>query len=240
MNSGIILRLKFAKMDRLKFISHNELMRTLEKGARRAKLPLFCTKGFRPRVKVSFSPPLPIGVESRSEFVDFFLEEYVSPRQAEIDLNGALPKGLDVLEAKILGEGVKPVGKVIDAAEYSIRLRDIPDKRQLSKAVKRYMEVTSIVYERIQHRRSRTVDLREGTYKLEMLEEDGELEKRDMAYLSLVCKDGIGGTVKPMEVIEVLLDRMNVPPLSRELIAVVRTGLFAYRGGRLISPMEMG
>ncbi len=235
-----MLRLKFTKLGRLQYISHTELMRTMEKGARRANLPLLHTKGFRPRVKVSFSPPLPIGIESRSEFVDFFLEEYVSPRQAELDLGEALPQGLDVLEAKILGEGAKPVGRIIDTAEYAIGLRGIPDRGLLGRVVERFLGEASLPYERVQYKGSRMVDLREGTYALELLEENGEIGKSDTTSLSLVCKDGIQGTVKPMEVIEVLLAWVNVPSPSRDMVTVVRTGLFAYRAGRMISPMDMG
>lgn len=240
MKGTAIVRLKFTKKGKMRFLSHSELMRTMEKGARRARLPLLYTGGYRPRVKMSFSPPLPTGIESCSEFVDFFLEGYLSARQAEMDLDGSLPRGLDILEAKMLEPGAKPVGKVIDTADYRVELAGGNFRGLLARSVERYWQEESVLFERIQPRGARTVDIREGTYGLQVLEGSDEGDSASVSAIRIVCKDGVHGTVKPLEVLETLLGWQGISLPHRDSIDVTRKGLFARRGGRLISPMELG
>src|SRR3990167_11377873 len=59
----IIVRLRFQKKGTLRFISHHDLMRLLERALRRAELPIKMTQGFNPRLRMSFPLALALGIE---------------------------------------------------------------------------------------------------------------------------------------------------------------------------------
>ena len=69
-NTPLNLRVKFTKTGRLAYISHLDLVRTMNKIIVRAKLPLWYTEGFNPKPKMVFAVPLSIGTESVVEFMD--------------------------------------------------------------------------------------------------------------------------------------------------------------------------
>jgi hypothetical protein len=56
----------------------------------------------------------------------------------------------------------------------------------------------------------------------------------------MVLDDGTRGTVKPLEVLKVLADSAGAPLESLRNAEVHREGLFVRRGGRLVSPMDLG
>lgn len=77
-----LLRIKFVKTGSLQYVSHLDLVRTINKVLIRAKFPLYYTEGFNPKPKMVFSPPLSIGVESRCEFLDVRLTEKIDEKTA--------------------------------------------------------------------------------------------------------------------------------------------------------------
>ena len=74
-NTPINLRVKFKKVGNLQYISHLDLVRTMNKIIVRAKLPLWYTEGFNPKPKMVFAAPLSTGTESLCEFMDIRLTE---------------------------------------------------------------------------------------------------------------------------------------------------------------------
>ena len=64
------IRIRFAKTDRAKYISHLDINRAFSRAIARAKINLWYTEGFNPRPFMSFSLPLSLGVESLCESVD--------------------------------------------------------------------------------------------------------------------------------------------------------------------------
>ena len=67
------IRIKFRKVGDLQYISHLDLVRTMQKALKRAGLKMWYTEGFNPKPKMVFGPPLSIGVESECEFLDIRL-----------------------------------------------------------------------------------------------------------------------------------------------------------------------
>ena len=98
-NTPLNLRVKFKKVGRLQYISHLDLVRTMNKIVVRAKLPLWYTEGFNPKPKMVFAAPLSIGTESQTEFVDIRLSEYIEPELAVKALNENLTEEMQALEA---------------------------------------------------------------------------------------------------------------------------------------------
>ena len=92
------LRLKFAKTGRAVYISHLDLMRTMQRVFFRAGLPLRYSEGFNPHARISIILPLQVGVSSVCEYMDFWLTEDVDPQTISARLNASMPEGIEALE----------------------------------------------------------------------------------------------------------------------------------------------
>lgn len=98
-NTPINLRVKFKKVGNLQYISHLDLVRTMNKIIVRAKLPLWYTEGFNPKPKMVFAAPLSTGTESVCEFMDVRLTEKMDAELARKLLNDNMTKEMQVLSA---------------------------------------------------------------------------------------------------------------------------------------------
>lgn len=93
MNAGEFrLRIEYAKQGRGAFLSHLEVLHTIERVIRRAGLPYATTQGFHPHMKISFGPALPVGIGSESEFVDVYLYQYLPPAEVLKRLQSMAPE----------------------------------------------------------------------------------------------------------------------------------------------------
>ncbi len=97
-NTPINLRVKFKKVGNLQYISHLDLVRTMNKIIVRAKLPLWYTEGFNPKPKMVFAAPLSTGTESVAEFMDVRLTEKMDAELAKKLLNDNMTDEMQALE----------------------------------------------------------------------------------------------------------------------------------------------
>ena len=95
----ITLRVRFKKVGNLQYISHLDLVRTMNKIIVRAKLPLWYTEGFNPKPKMAFAAPLSTGTESMCEFMDLRLTEKMDADAAKNILNSNMTEEMQVLSA---------------------------------------------------------------------------------------------------------------------------------------------
>ncbi len=92
------LRIKFRKVGDLQYVSHLDLVRTMQKALKRAGLNMWYTEGFNPKPKMVFGPPLSIGVESECEFLDIRLLDTPDFDAIKESLNKSLAESLAVLD----------------------------------------------------------------------------------------------------------------------------------------------
>ena len=78
----------------MRFISHLDLVRLFQRASRRSGLPVTITKGFSPRLKISISRALKLGVESDREEAVFTLDGQVEPQVFVKTINEKLPAGV--------------------------------------------------------------------------------------------------------------------------------------------------
>ena len=93
------LRLRFAKTGRAIYISHLDLMQTMQRAFSRAGYALKYSEGYNPHPLISIALPLSVGTASRCELMDFRLVNDEDPAQMPARLTAALPEGIEVLEA---------------------------------------------------------------------------------------------------------------------------------------------
>lgn len=90
------IRVRFSKTGRLRHLSHLELITAMQRALRRAGVPVEYSKGFHPAPKISFCPPLNVGVSGLREFFDM---EVSAPFDIEFykqRINATLPDGLRI------------------------------------------------------------------------------------------------------------------------------------------------
>lgn len=90
------VRIWFSKNGRIKYVSHLDIMRSMTRAVRRAKIPLWYTEGFNPHPYLNFLQPLPLGVEGEKEPLDIRIEGDISNEKIMSDLNEVLPVGIKI------------------------------------------------------------------------------------------------------------------------------------------------
>lgn len=92
------LRMQFEKSGRAVYISHLDLMHTMQRVFLRSGHRLKYSEGFNPHPIVSIALPLSVGHASVCELMDFsLLDDEPDLEQVRNDLNASLPEGIRVL-----------------------------------------------------------------------------------------------------------------------------------------------
>ena len=89
------LRVFYRKENVARFISEKNFQRMLERTLRRMDVPMKFTEGFNPHPKMSFGPPLPVGIAGLNERFDVFLIK-------KIDINSFISQSRDILPEGIV------------------------------------------------------------------------------------------------------------------------------------------
>ena len=92
------LRLRFEKTGRAVYISHLDLMQTMQRAFARAGYDLKYSEGFNPHPQISILLPLSVGAASRCELMDFKLKTDVDLQQLPRRLTAVLPEGIVVTD----------------------------------------------------------------------------------------------------------------------------------------------
>jgi len=94
------IKIIFSKISDMRFISHLDLVRLFQRVLRRADLPVAITQGYSPRIKISISRALKLGVESRAEEAVFYMDRHIEPSDFIKRFNEKSPQGVAVLTAE--------------------------------------------------------------------------------------------------------------------------------------------
>ena len=92
------LRLRFKKTGRAVYISHLDLMQTMQRAFSRAGYELKYSEGFNPHPQISIALPLSVGAASFCEIMDFKLKGEADISDIPARLTAALPEGLEVTD----------------------------------------------------------------------------------------------------------------------------------------------
>ena len=132
------LRIRYAKRGRLRFASHRDLARTLERALRRAQVPMAFSAGFSPHPKISYLGAAPTGAASEAEYVEIGLSDRRDPESVRVALDAALPPDVAVLECVEAAEGTGSLADRIDTSEWRVELPGI-EPEELAPAVEKLL-----------------------------------------------------------------------------------------------------
>ena len=137
----IPVRVRFRKVGDLQYISHLDLVRTMQRVAARAKLPLWYTEGFNPKPKMVFGPPLSTGVESECEFLDLRFTERVDFDDVKRRLNENLTDSMKVYDLYLPESSLSDIFyfryrislKCDEGAEYAVgKIRELLEREEIN------------------------------------------------------------------------------------------------------------
>lgn len=188
------LRVRFRKGERLRYISHLDVLRAWERSLRRAELPLAYSQGFTPHPKLAFASPLPMGFASEAEVMDVTLDERVPLPEFVRRLSEQTTEDLALLSAEEVAPNSPAPQSAMLWADYRLSLPVEPGAA--AETVRGFLERDSFPWTEERGERTRQYDLRkacawlrtkpvEGGTEFEMrLRSDQELTARPEAIVA--------------------------------------------------------
>ncbi|MCM8821482.1 MAG: TIGR03936 family radical SAM-associated protein [Candidatus Omnitrophica bacterium] len=118
-----VLRIVYQKKLVGRFISANYIGNIFERSMRRLQVDLVFSQGFNRRVRMSFGPPLAVGIAGRNEIVYIYVKNTnMSCQLIKEKLNEILPEGLKVVDCEYFQDNKKP--PLIKKAIYLIKISE--------------------------------------------------------------------------------------------------------------------
>jgi radical SAM-linked protein len=185
------LRISFAKKEPMRYTSHLDVQRTLERWFRRAQLPLAYTQGFTPRPRMQLAAALPLGFTSECELVDIWLEESLPLDEIKARLDSMAPPGLMVQHLATPPDDEPALQRTIESAEYLITL--LEPVADLEQRLERLLTAEHLP----RTRRGKSYDLRPRIIQAEAISPDEQSHQR----LRLWLTAQEGNTGRPEEVL---------------------------------------
>ncbi len=205
MSKPVRIRAEFSKTGKMRYLSHLELINVFQRAIRRAEFPIDYSKGFHPSPKISFGPPLGVGIAGLCEYFDM---EVFQPFDLVINrrkLNSVLPEGVSVNDLSGIPRKTESLNSFIKRYEYKIKGGNLKD-----------------IY-RFLSRRKITIQRGKKHINLRSLVDEALINDNDTIHLILVDKEGI--KVRLGELLPVVFK------IPIEELYITRVALFGWDNG---------
>jgi len=197
-------------------------------------MPVVKSEGFNPRFRISFGPPLPLGISSTSEYLDIRLKEKIKTEELVEKLNRVLPQGLKILRAKIIPSSAGSLVKVIDKASYiiTLKIKEVlldsavknqedefkKRKQEIEKNNKRFLNLDEITVEKQTKNGIKRVDIKPSILEIKV-----QKFKSPILKLSLKIRIGQQGNLNPRYVAKAWISNFAN---NFKIIQIYRDGLY--------------
>jgi radical SAM-linked protein len=104
----------------MRFASHRDIARAVERAVRKAALPIAYSAGFTPHPKISYAGAAATGVASEAEYMELAFTSPCTPEDVRARLDAALPDGIDVIDVAERGSEL-PVAR-LEASQWQVTL----------------------------------------------------------------------------------------------------------------------
>jgi radical SAM-linked protein len=214
------LAVRYAKRGRMRFASHRDIARAVERGVRRAGLPVAYSAGFSPHPKISYPGGAPTGAASEAEYLELSLTGPCVPADVRERLDAALPDGIDVIEVVELGGASG--GPRLEASEWEVMLPGVaPD--EAARAAAMFLAAPSAEVERLTSKGTRRLDARAAVVRLELDRRAGDDQDAGCAILRMVVRH-MTPAVRPDDILAALRHMSALAPSSPPLVTRLAQG----------------
>jgi radical SAM-linked protein len=207
------IRVWFRKGERLRYISHLDVLRFWERAIRRAGLPLAYSQGFTPHPKLSFASPLPLGFVGESEIMDVTLDERIDLDSFRARLAVETSEDLGLVAAAEVALGTPAPQACIAWADYCVDLPGVAFAEAM-RVVRDFLARTEMAWTGDRREKSRTIDLRAGVSQLsaEAADVGVRLKMRVRAHQDL--------TIRPEDVLAALFPGEEATTITRTAVVL--------------------
>lgn len=188
-----IYRVKYTKGELVKYISHLDFLRCVNRSFKRGKIPVKYSNGFNPHVLLNIALPCPVGVSSICELLDIELYEEMAPEEIKKRLSASLPVGMEVLEVE-RNQNLKDFFDITTALYYTSFKSD----KEID--IEKFIAEPEFIIEKKSKRGMKEVNVKDFVKKLELKESSGTSYS-----ISMVIDAGNKSNLKP----ELLLGAME-------------------------------
>ncbi|MBE7027276.1 MAG: DUF2344 domain-containing protein [Ruminococcaceae bacterium] len=162
-------RLRYEKTPEVRYVSHLDFVRVLNRTVRRSGLPITYTEGFNPHPVMMVAMPLSVGVTSEDEYIDIDFDEKVDEAEVLKRFNDAFGGGFVATAVKCIGEGDLSLKK-LDEAKYRVIVEqegtDVPD-------IETFLSRDTIVVSKKSKSATKDVDIKNDIKSLEIVKTEG-------------------------------------------------------------------
>ena len=134
---SVMMRVRFSKTGDMRYLSHRELITAVIRALRRTDIPVLYSKGFHPLLRLSFGPPLSVGVSGLREYFDLELKSDYGTENVIKILNRHLPEGLHIYDVRLMRHDEPSLQSFLSKYEYEILCPD-------TETLKRVMHAKSL------------------------------------------------------------------------------------------------
>jgi radical SAM-linked protein len=194
------LRVRWAKRGRLRFSSHRDFQRALERAIRRAGVPVAYSQGFSPHPRISYAGSVATGAASEAEYAEIAVTARCDPGLVRAALDRALPTGLDVVE--VVEAATPGFAERLVASTWEVRLPGV-EPAVTARAGATFLAADEVLVQRITKDGLRTFDARGAVIGLHVVgPADVEItgDEGPCAILRLVVRHGTP-SVRPDDVL---------------------------------------
>lgn len=233
------IRIRFSKTHLMKFISHLDLMRMMERTLRRSKIPLAFTQGFNPHPKISFATALAIGVSSEGEYMDMEITEKIDLNDFKTTINKNLPQGIKLIQCKYIDLSTPALMAIVDFSTYVIKciLNEKYETVDIQDQIQEFLNLNEIIIIKNSKKRKKTipkeVDIRPLIKSMEV-----NHRSNDELIFKTNLAAGSKGNLKPDLLMNKFVDTMNLA-IDKDSIRIHRLDLFINNKGKLVTPIDI-
>ncbi len=217
---------KFTKLGYLKFISHLDLVDLFQRTLFQNKVDVKFSEGFNPHPRMSIAYPLPLGIESSSEYMEIYLNSKIDLKDFLIKMNERLPQGIKIVEAKY--DDDESISNKVKSVVYAFKLLNtFYDKNKdidLAKELNKINAMDMVEIERKRKKGKRRIFVKENAKDYL-----NRLELKDGAIYAYI-KMSENGSLKPALVFDILNDYTNIT-MDELDIDLERVGLYQDEEG---------
>jgi radical SAM-linked protein len=161
--------LTYEKLGTARFFGHLELARHFGRAVRRAGIAVKYSAGYHPMPRISFDNPLPLGVESESEFMRITVASHHGAQELIERINPFLPAGVKLVECQPKPPKMQ-ASNVIKTDRYRVTLSDFHvDPMRIDE----FKNCARWDYTRIRHKgRAQHFDLKSVVTQLEAIDQN--------------------------------------------------------------------
>jgi radical SAM-linked protein len=203
----------------MRFASHRDIARAVERGVRRAELPVAHSAGFSPHPKISYAGGAPTGAASEAEFLEISLTARLEPQEVRVRLDAALPAGIDVIEVADQAEAQAPR---LEASEWEVVLPGVAPA-EAARAVEAFLAAPHAEVDRLTSNGVRRLDTRAGVVSLELDRRATTEREPRCAILRMVVRH-LTPAVRPEDILTALRAMCALEPSSPAVVTRLAQG----------------